>query len=180
MRPLLSPFNVISALLLVSAAFVDHVVSQPPAAPKPPKLQLGSVEQVRARLYFTDDQVQAMRPEVRTVSATSNAPDAVARAALKAWVAGPTSGDALPVVPKGSDVPNVWVRGEHYFVNLPAAYARLNYGSDGERMIVCTLTRTLLESRGRDVTFLLNGRNVETLLGHVDLRSPFLRDDCED
>ncbi|WP_045233632.1 GerMN domain-containing protein, partial [Deinococcus pimensis] len=68
----------------------------------------------------------------------------------------------------------------HFFVDLPESYTRLNYGASGEQMIVCTITQTLLGVPGaRDVTFLVGGRNAETLLGHFDLSVPYTKDDCK-
>ena len=52
-------------------------------------------------------------------------------------------------------------------------------GTSGERMLLCTVTRTLLELKGQDVTFLLGGKNVDTL-GHLDLREAFTGQDCAD
>ena len=59
-------------------------------------------------------------------------------------------------------------------------YKAYNYGVSGERMLLCSLTRTLLEQRGKDVMFLLAGKNVGTLLGHADLHAPYAREDCSD
>ena len=131
------------------------------------------------KVYFTDPQVQRVLPETRTIQVTQRNPAAVAQASLAVWAAGPAQSGHLGAVPRGTAAPKVYLRGTHYFVDLPAAYGNLRYGTSGERMLLCTITRTLLETRGQDVTFVLNGQPVETL-GHMDLREPFTRQDCAD
>ncbi|MFC4453349.1 GerMN domain-containing protein [Deinococcus sonorensis] len=178
MRPLFSIFNVLSLALLGLAALALRMVQAPPATPDPPKLQAANQKQVKATLYFSDSQVQGFVKQVREVLVPQTTPVSVAQATLNAWAAGPQGGGAVAVVPKGSKVPQVWLRGEHFVVNLPQNYTQLNYGSSGERMLICSLTRTLLEQRGKDVMFLVGGQNASTLLGHADLSSPYAREDC--
>lgn len=179
MRRLFSLFNVVSAALLAAAAYAYQEVQRPPETPRAPALELAEKRDVRVKVYFTDPQVQTLKPETRTVQVTQENPGAVAQAALNAWANGPTASGVLAVVPKGTPAPRVWLRGVHYYVNLPAAYPKLKYGTSGERMLLCTLARTLLETRGQDVTFLVNGQNADTL-GHLDLREPYTRQDCAD
>lgn len=179
MRRLFSLFNVVSLALLAAAAYAYQEVQRPPQTPAPPKLQLEEKRDVKVKVYFTDAQVQTLKPETRTVQVTQENPTTLAQAALNAWAAGPQTSGALPLVPDGTAAPKVWVRGGHYYVNLPGSYQNLRYGTSGERMLLCTLTRTLLETRGQDVTFLVDGQNVDTL-GHLDVREPYTRQDCAD
>lgn len=178
-RRLFSLFNVISAALLAAAALAYQAVQRPPTAPEAPKLQLAERTAMKVEVYFTDPQVRAMKPETRTVQVTQSNPRAVAQAALNVWAAGPNNPAHLAVVPAGTAPPKVYLRGLHYYVDLPAAYANLRYGASGERMLLCTLTRTLLDKRGEDVTFVLDGQPVDTL-GQINLREPFTRQDCAD
>lgn len=181
MRPLFSVFNVASLLLLGLAALALRLVQQPPPTPTPPSLRLAEKRQLPVTLYFSDSQVQRYVRQKRELSVTQSDPLAAAQAVVAAWAAGPAAGGgAVAVVPARAPVPRVWLRGDHFVVNLPASYAGLNYGTSGEHMLLCSLTRTLLEQRGKDVTFLLSGRNVQTLLGHADLRTPYTREDCPD
>ena len=179
MKRLFSLFNVVSLALLGAAAYAYTEVQRPPATPEAPKLQLQERQSKPVKVYFSDAQVQTMKPETRSVQVTQDTPSATAQAALRAWANGPQTQGSLPVVPKGSPAPNVWLRGTHVYVDLPESYQRLRYGTSGERMLLCTLTRTLLEVRGQDVTFLVGGKNVETLW-HLDLREPYRAQDCTD
>ncbi|ULH15940.1 GerMN domain-containing protein [Deinococcus sp. KNUC1210] len=180
MRPLFSMFNAVSLVLLSLCALAYKVVQLPPSTPQPPKLTVGATSGVSVVLYFSDTQVRNFVRQTRTVQVAQNVPGAVAQASVKAWAAGPTGSGAVAVVPSGSAVPRVWLRGDHFLVNLPASYADLNYGASGERMLLCSLVRTLLERRGKDVMFLVNTQNVPTLLGHADLSAPYAREDCAD
>lgn len=179
MKRLFSLFNVVSAALLVGAVLASRAVRQTPPAPDAPTLQLAERKAVPLKVYFPDTQLQRMVAESRTVQISQRNPAAVAQAALNVWAEGPRQSGHLAVVSKGTPAPKVYVRAQHYFVDLPAPYGNLRYGTSGERMLLCTITRTLLESRGQNVTFILNGKSVETL-GHMDLREPFTRQDCTD
>lgn len=178
-RKLFSLFNVISAGLLVASALALQAVQRTPPTPEPPRLELTERKSLKVKVYFTDTQVQALKAETRTIQVTQTNPRALAQAAVNIWAQGPYDKAFLAVVPKGTDAPKVYLRGQHYFVDLPGAYAGLRYGASGERMLLCTLTRTLLEERGQDVTFILNGQPAE-LLGRMDLTEPYTRGDCAD
>ncbi|GAA5438066.1 GerMN domain-containing protein [Deinococcus aquaticus] len=174
-----SLFNVVAAGLLATSVLALQAVQRPPVAPTPPKLELTERTSLKVKVYFTDSKVQLLKPETRTVLVTKSNARAVAQAALNVWADGPYDRNLLAVVPAKTAPPKVYLRGQHFFVDLPAAYANLRYGTSGERMLLCTVTRTLLEDRGEDVTFLVGGENVESL-GHLDLREPYTRRDCAD
>lgn len=181
MRRLFSLFNVLSLLLLAAAAYAYQVVQRPPEPPKPPKLELLERHGVPVKVYYSDLQVKSLKMLTRTAQVVEENPTSLAQAALNVWAQGPgkENTDALPVVPAGTDAPRVYVRGKHYYVDLLPAYTKLGYGSSGERMLLCTITRTLLEPGGDDVTFLVNGKMAETI-GHIDLTRAFTRADCAD
>ncbi|SMB92253.1 GerMN domain-containing protein [Deinococcus hopiensis] len=179
MKRLFSLFNVVSAALFAAAAYAYGEVQRPAVTPKPPKLTLEEKRDVKVKVYFTGLQVQTLKPETRTVQVTEETPTSVAQAAVNTWAAGPQTAGLLPAVPKGTPAPKVWLRGQHAYINLPEGYRNLRYGTSGERMLLCTLVRTLLEARGQDVTFLLGGKNTDVLV-RMDLGEPYTRQDCTD
>ena len=181
LRKLFSLFNVMALLLLLAAAYAYQVVQKPQATPEMPKLEMAALHPVKVTVYYSDPQVQNLKAVSRTVQVTEEDPGTLAQAVAGAWAEGPGSGvsGVLPVVPKGTPAPRVYVRGLHYYVDLPAAYTKLNYGTSGERMLLCSLTRTLLEKHGQDVTFLIDGEARESL-GRLDLNDAFTRQDCQD
>lgn len=181
LRRFLSLFNVVTLALLLVSAYAYQAVQRPPALPTPPTLELAERRAVKVTVYYPDTQVQNLRAVQRTVQVTEETPTALAQAAANAWAQGPAGSGTglLRAVPQGAAAPRVYLRGTHYFVDFPQAYTGLNYGASGERMLLCTLTRTLLEKRGQDVTFLVNGQMTDTL-GRMDLREPYTRQDCTD
>ena len=179
MRRLFSLFNVVSLALLAASVLAHQAVQKPPETPRPPKLELLERTPVKVKVYFTDPQVQRLKAEERTVNVTQKDVGTLAQAALNVWAKGPSGKDLLSVVPAGTAAPRVYYRSAHYYVDFPEAYGKLRYGTSGERMLLCTVTRTLLELKGQDVTFLLGGKNVDTL-GHLDLREAFAGQDCAD
>lgn len=178
-KRLFSLFNVVSAALLVAAAYAYAQVSRPPKLPEVPVLELVQKRDVQVKVYYSDAQVQTFRPEIRKMQVVQENPTTLAQAALDAWVQQPTTATSLAVVPSGTQPPQVWVRGEHYYVNLPGTYRNLKYGTSGERMLLCTLVRSLLDQRGQDVFFLVDGQDAKTL-GHLDLSQSYTREDCAD
>ncbi|MBB6096718.1 hypothetical protein HNR42_000130 [Deinobacterium chartae] len=183
MKKLLTPFNIIAALLLLLAGGAYFWAARPAPIPEPAQRN----EQPRAQaqtvaLYFSDAQAERLRTERRSVQPEARDAAALAQAALAALVSGPRNPDLVALVPKDSQTPQVYLRGTHYYVDLPDAYGKLRYGSSGETMLVCGIVRTLLDlppaSSERDVTFLVDGENAETLLGHMDLQDPFRAEDC--
>lgn len=180
MKRLFTPINLLGLLLLIGSLVLRNSVSQPPSSPKPPELQLEVVQPITVTLYFSNDKVDSFVAEDRSVDVEGKSPGKVAQAELVAWARGPLKGKGLRVIPQGSAVPDVWVRGPHFYVNLPASYGQFNYGVSGERMILCSLTRTLLDKTGKDVLFLVGGQSAATLLGHMDLMRPYVKTDCQD
>lgn len=174
----LSVFNVIALLLMVGAYILLQQVQRPPAIPELPQVELAKEHKVKMKIFYSDAEVQNPKMIERDVSVTEEDAVSLAQSALNAWAAGPPATDGImPVVPVGTPAPQVFLRAPHFFVNLPAEYANLKYGTSGERMLICSITRTLLEQRGETVTFLVNGKNVATL-NHLDLRKAFTRKDC--
>jgi len=179
MKRLFSLFNVVSAALLAAAAYAYGEVQRPVQPPALPRLELQERRNVKVKVYFTGSQVQGLRAETRTVQVTEENPGLLAQTAVNTWAKGPQTGGLLPLVPKGTPAPQVWLRGTHFYVNLPESYRDLRYGTSGERMLLCSLARTLLEARGQDVTFLVAGKNAD-VLNRMDLTEPYTRQDCGD
>ncbi len=180
LRIIFTPMNIIGLLLLLAASYAKQFVSQPPPQPPAPRLQLEEVQPQKMVIYFSDKDVTSYVKETRNVNVEGQTPGKLAQAATATWVKGPQQANALRVVPAGSVTPQVWLRGQHYIVNLPGSYAKLNYGLSGEHMIICSLTRTLLERSGQDVSFLVGGKNVPTLLGHLNISRAYTKADCPD
>lgn len=178
MKALFSVFNVTALLLLLAAVAALQWVQRPAPKPEAPQYVLSERLPVEVPVYYAT-------PEGRLASELRNVPvvqgdqnsQGVAEAAVKLWAQGPASDQLRPLVAEGMPAPRVWLRADNYFVDLPAQYKQLDYSVSGEYLMLCSLTRTLLEGNGLDVTFLVGGKNVTTL-GQIDLRQPLTRQDC--
>lgn len=181
MKHLFSFFNVFALALLLLAFAAMGWVNRPPPTPEVPNYVLSERLPVTVSVYYLDAGGQKLAAEKRNVPVVQGDKNAqgVAEAAATVWSQGPSNSALHAAVPPKLPVPTVWMRNENYFVNLPEEYRNLNYSVSGEYLMLCSLTRTLLEKQGLDVTFLVGGKNVTTI-GAMDLRQPLTRQDCKD
>ncbi len=99
--------------------------------------------------------------------------------ALNALFAGPPVGSNLsPVFPKETKVLNLEIKEGVATVNLNKDATRLNVGSSGELLAVAAIVNTLTKFPDVfQVKILIDGKEVESLAGHVDLTEPLLYSD---
>jgi spore germination protein GerM len=125
------------------------------------------------RLHFAKDTGDGLVVEERTIQMTEG--EYTLGRVMQELVRGPQILGAAPLVPAGTPAPTVFLRDGTALVDLPAAYARLGYGTAGETALIYGIASTLLEFREvEQVKFLLEGREVESL-GHLSLLDPFKR-----
>jgi len=125
------------------------------------------------RLHFAKDAGDGLVVEERTIQLAVG--EYTLGRVLEELVRGPQSPGAAPLVPAGTPAPTVFLRDNTALVDLPAAYARLGYGTAGETSLIYGIANTLLEFREvEQVKFLLEGKEVESL-GHLSLLDPFRR-----
>lgn len=180
MNKVLTPVNIICLLLLAAAAIFQYVVTLPPKVPEY-ELNNGPATVTRsARLYFNDPALEKYRTEERKLELAVDNETNLANMAIKALMTGPRAEGSVSTLPKTEDTPTVFTREGHYYVNLPASWQKQNFGSTAELLLVCTITRTLLDlnPHNLDVVFMVDGKTVESLAGHVDLRNAFDRESC--
>lgn len=99
---------------------------------------------------------------------------------LLAQLAEPPPADLVSTIPKGTTLRAVYLteRGEAFVDLSPEASAAHPGGSLNEILTVYTIVHVLAANLPavRSVQILVDGREVETLAGHVDLRRPLLPD----
>lgn len=107
------------------------------------------------------------------------APAVQARHILEAQL-GPAPFGQVPAVPAGADVRAVFITDAgDAFVDISAALATAHPGgSQHESLTIHAIVHALTTNLPtiRAVQILIEGREVETLAGHVDLRHPLARD----
>ncbi|GEM48310.1 GerMN domain-containing protein [Deinococcus cellulosilyticus] len=180
MNKVLTPVNIICLLLLAAAGIFYYVVTLPPKVPAY-ELNNGPATVTKSvRLYFNDAALEKYRTEERDLELSVDNETTLANMAIKALMDGPKAEGSVSSLPRTEDAPSVFTREGHYYVNLPASWQKLNYGSTAELLLICTITRTLLDlnPNNLDVAFMVEGKTVESLAGHVDLRNAFNRESC--
>jgi hypothetical protein len=138
------------------------------AAPPPPELQ-------RVTLFFVSADDGLLRPEERDIARPVDAVS-FARELLAEEILGPRTPGLLPALPGGTALRNVFVPGDGRVVadvQIDPAWAR-GAGSSEELAAVGAIVDTLLQNIAQTdaVKILVNGSEVETLAGHVDLTRP--------
>ncbi|HOP74032.1 MAG TPA: GerMN domain-containing protein [Bacillota bacterium] len=113
-----------------------------------------------------------LQPEIRELEAKPDIYQAVVNAVLE----GPTTFDSssTSIFPEGAKVLGVQVDDGLAIVNLNQKATELNVGSEGEYLAVLSIVNTLTKLPDiYHVKFMVEGEEVESLAGHVDLTQTF-------
>ena len=129
-------------------------------------------------LYFGDGQGKYLKAESRVVDQPADAV-AFCRRILTALFAGPRQG-GIAVLPQGVEIRALHIMGDGVaFVDFESeAFESHPGGVESELLSIYSIVNTLvLNVDGvRSVKFLIGGKEVATLAGHVDLSHPFEAD----
>lgn len=133
--------------------------------------------ETQVTLYFARSTPNAffLVPEVRRVKREEN----MAVVVLRELIAGPSpQTNAQPVLPKDVKVRGVRVENQVALADFGQEITRLNVGSTGEALVITAIVNTLTKLPGIErVKILVEGNEVETLAGHVDITEPLRRND---
>jgi len=148
-----------------------------PAAPPPPQVRTDPTPRIRARLYHLSDdglRLQPVESEVPFGQGTLEQGRQLTAALLQ-----PPSVPFLSVVPPGTSLKGFYLSPEGVaFVDLSAEAGRAHVGALDEIFIVYSIVNTLTDNLPAitAVQLLVDGRQVDTLAGHVDVRRPVMKD----
>lgn len=165
------------------AALGRQLSSPPPdaePAARPAAATAAVGPRISATLYFVADDGVSLVGVPRDVP-LGETPVAQARALIEAQLAADPPETMLRAVPEGVTVRGVFLPGrDDAYVDLDSAFVTgLPGGSHNELLaayaIVSVLTTNL--SPVTRVQILIDGREVETLAGHVDLREPLRKNE---
>ncbi len=134
---------------------------------------------VKVSLYFPTEDLTKYRKETRWIR-YRNDPQDMARVILQELAKGPKSVALSPVIPQGTRVNGVYIASngvayvdfsEQFIKNHPG-------GSAAERATVESIFLTLKANihRIKAVKFLVNGKEIKQLKGHLDMSLPFYLD----
>lgn len=152
-------------------------VKPEPNKPAPaPKAQTERTEQsVNVRIYYPDDSGMRL-VEVEREVLVDDATDKYT-AAVEALLDEPVEENLTRIFPKNAGIRRVTVDGDLAIVDLDGSILK-NFvgGSTGEEFLVGSVVDTLTNfPEIKRVKFLVDGQEVETLSGHMDLSLPLER-----
>src|SRR4030042_3123046 len=131
-------------------------------------------EMVEVNLYFSDSQAMYLEPEKRKISQTPS----LARQAVIELIKGPENSELYPTIPQGTQVNEVYIADDIVYVDLSEEIFKNHPGgSSGELMTVYSIVSTLTEIPPiKGVQILVEGNETNSLVGHIDISMPLLRD----
>jgi len=132
-------------------------------------------EMAEVNLYFSDSQAMYLVPEKRKISQIPS----LARQAVIELIKGPESSGLYPVIPEGTQVNEVYIADDIVYIDLSEEIFKNHPGgSSGELMTVYSIVNTLTEIPPiKGVQILVGGNEMNSLVGHIDISMPLLRDE---
>ena len=132
-------------------------------------------EMFEINLYFSDSQAMYLVPEKRKISQIPS----LAIQAVVELIKGPENSDLYPTIPEGTQVNELYIAGDIAYIDLSEEIFKNHPGgSSGELMTVYSIVNTLTEIHSiKGVQILVEGNEKKTLIGHVDISMPLLRDE---
>ena len=168
---------ILFAAFLVAAAVIGALMLQKyhdskrvPAIPAHP----GPADRVRITLFFAAPDGDGLMREGSEIDSCRNDLAACIRSTLAKLVRGPL-GDLAPALPPSTIINSVQVQGDTAYLDFSKELVDgIPGGSSSEMTAVYAVVDTVSFNfpQIKKVKFLLDGRDVESLAGHLDLRMP--------
>jgi germination protein M len=132
-------------------------------------------EMVEVNLYFSDSQAMYLAPEKRKISQISS----LTRQVVNELIKGPENSDLYPTIPEGTQINEVYIADDIAYIDLSEEiFENHPGGSSGELMTVYSIVNTLTEIPPiKGVQILVGGNEMKSLVGHIDISMPLLRDE---
>lgn len=149
-------------------------------APTPAPAATPAGPRIKATLYFAAEDGMRLVPVPSEVRLAED-PVAQARAVLEAQLAAAPPPGLASTIPAGTVLRGLFISKHNAFVDLdPSIRAAHPGGTLDELLTVYTIVHVLLANTPslEQVQILIDGREVDTLAGHVDLRRPLRRNDA--
>lgn len=166
------------AVLLVAGCTENQPNTEPPAGQLPAETSEPGkkAEMMTVTLYFANKDASALIAEKREVVKN----DHPARTAIEELITGPKNKELVKVVPGGTKLRNLKIKDHVAYVDFSEAFVKDHWGgSAGEIFTVSAIIDTLTEfSEIQRVQFMVEGKNLETLKGHLDLSEPLSRNEA--
>lgn len=165
----------VAFLLGVNSPLFNRQVESPAGNTSEPPQQAAGGEKSEVILYFSDEQAMYLMPEKRQVAVQAGN---VGEAVVKELIKGPDSPLLKRTLPEDTRLLSLTVKEETAYVDFSKEIKNSNYaGSAGEIALIYSVVNSLAEVPGiKKVQFLVEGKEVETLYGHMDTGSPISPD----
>jgi len=130
-------------------------------------------EVIDLTLYFVSEQGDNLIESVVTVEKT----ESVAKAAIEGLISGPTTANSYRSVPVGTRLISISIDQGVAKVDFSREFIDGNGGGSAEEMMsVYSIVNTLTEFSTIDaVIFLVEGKRIDTISGHIDISEPVER-----
>lgn len=127
-------------------------------------------------VYFPNEDATALIPEIRSVK---NGTNDVLIASINDLLTGTKKNGSVNIIPKGTKLYGLEVKNKIAYVNFSKELVKnFNGGSTGEIFLVGSIVNTLTEfPEVTSVVFMVEGKPVDTIAGHMDLTEPVKRMD---
>lgn len=134
-------------------------------------------KKIKTKVYFPDDAGINLVAVNRTIEVVEDADKYLA--AIQVLMNYPKEKDLTGIFPKNAKLKGVTFKDGTVFVDFdPNITKSFAGGSTGEELLVGSVVRTLTEFKEvKQVRFLVDGEEIETLSGHMDLSEPIKKSD---
>lgn len=131
----------------------------------------------KVTFFFVDKELMGMYRVPVEITADTEAD--LPKAALQAWMKGPTSEKLNNLVPPQVVVESLEVKDGIAYVSFSKELKNANLGSGGESYLIDQIAQIMKQFGGDKTQILIEGQMEETLLGHVTTNEPVLPSDPE-
>ena len=131
---------------------------------------------LQVKIYYPDDAGMSLIPVTRQIKISSD--DEKYFAVCKLLTEKPKEKNLTKIFPSHAKINGAMLKRDTVFVNFDSSITE-NFvgGSTGEEMLINSFVQTLTEfPEVTQVKFLIDGHDVETLSGHMDLSAPIKRE----
>lgn len=145
---------------------------QTPGEPQQPPISATPAETpVKITLYFSDTQADKLLPEEREVVKKG---EPLEELVVRELIKGPSKKDMVKTIPEETRLLSLSVVDGVAYVNFSKEIQTRHWGgSAGETMTVYSVVNSLTGLEGiKKVQFLVEGKKVDSLLGHMDTSEP--------
>lgn len=164
-------------ILLLAGGCGQNAPQTPATQPLPQSeaAQVVGSDKQKLVLYFATKDANHVAAETVVVAKTDNP----AQTAVEHLLAGPKSPELRPVAIAGVKLKRLWLKDHTAYLDFSdTLLKKAPGGSAYERLFVGAIVNTLTEFPAiSNVRFLVEGKNIDTINGHLDLSEPVRRDE---